>query len=204
MGRCRLSRRRACSRLAASLGHEACRPPVPVSVARMSETKRESASRRLPPAPPCFLADRMLGRLAKWLRILGYDTAYLPQLSSTGLKREARRQGRLLLTRRTCFVRQKDVPPFVFVRADRFREQLAQVCNELQLDTAARVLTRCSVCNRVLNEIAREHVRRRVPEYVWQTQTSFLACDTCRRVYWPATHRARVLAELRRLNLAVE
>lgn len=156
------------------------------------------------PAEPRLLADRMLGRLAKWLRILGYDTAYLPQLSSAGVKREARRQGRLLLTRRTCFLHQKDVPRFVFVRADGFRAQLVQVCTTLRLDVSAHVLTRCSVCNRALAAIPREQVRTRVPDYVWQTQTNFLACDKCRRIYWPATHRSRVLEELRSLDLRTD
>ena len=87
----------------------------------------------MPAEPPRFLADRMVGTLAKWLRILGYDTVYMPQVSPASVKREARRQGRILLTRRTCFLNQKDVPPFVFIRADRFREQLKQVCSDLQL-----------------------------------------------------------------------
>lgn len=169
----------------------------------MTDSRPEPAT---PGAPveARFLADRMLGRLAKWLRILGYDTAYLPQLSSAGVKRETRRQGRLLLTRRTCFLRQKDVPRFVFVRADGFRAQLVQVCTELRLDVSAHVLTRCSVCNRALIAIPREQVRQRVPDYVWQTQTSFLACDKCRRMYWPATHRVRVLEELHRLGLLTD
>ena len=57
--------------------------------------------------PPRFLADRMVGKLAKWLRILGYDTVYMPEVSPTRVKREARRQDRILLTRRTCFLHQK-------------------------------------------------------------------------------------------------
>ena len=73
---------------------------------------------------PCFLVDRMLGRLAKWLRILGYDTAYLPQLSPQGLMREGRRQERIIITRDTRFFRLKDDPVFIFVHDDHFRKQL--------------------------------------------------------------------------------
>ena len=60
---------------------------------------------------PRFLADRMVGKLAKWLRILGYDTVSLPQLSPEGVMREGRRQGRLILTRDTRLLRRKDAPP---------------------------------------------------------------------------------------------
>src|SRR5262244_445141 len=83
---------------------------------------------------PRFLADRMVGKLARWLRILGYDTIYLPQLSPEGVMREARRQGRLILTRDTRLLRRKDASPFVFVQSDRFREQLRQVVDTLHLD----------------------------------------------------------------------
>src|SRR5262245_28390815 len=84
--------------------------------------------------PPRFLADRMVGRLARWLRILGYDTAYLPQLSPAGLLREGRQQGRIILTRDTRLLHHQDAPPLVFIESDLFREQLKQVLDELRLD----------------------------------------------------------------------
>ncbi len=150
---------------------------------------------------PRFLADRMVGTLAKWLRILGYDTVYMPEVSPTSVKREAHRQGRILLTRRTCFLNQRDTPPFVFIRADRFREQLKQVCTELQLTVPSSLLRRCSACNRELETIDRSHVQARVPAYVWQTQTTFSYCRKCQRVYWNATHRERIIEELRHMGI---
>ncbi len=151
--------------------------------------------------PLRFLADRMVGSLAKWLRILGYDTVYMPEVSPTSVKREARRQGRILLTRRTCFLNQKDMPPFVFIRADRFREQLKQVCTDLHLTVSPALLRRCSKCNQELASIDRARVQARVPAYVWQTQSTFLYCRQCQRVYWNATHRERILEELRHMGV---
>ena len=151
--------------------------------------------------PPRFLADRMVGTLAKWLRLLGYDTVYMPEVSPASVKREARRQGRILLTRRTCFLNQRDMPPFVFIRADRFREQLKQVCIDLRLTVSSSLLRRCSVCNQELETIDRERVQSRVPVYVWQTQKIFSHCRKCQRVYWNATHRARILEELRHIGM---
>jgi len=155
------------------------------------------------PAAPAsrFLADRMVGKLARWLRILGYDTVYLPQLSPEGVMREARRQGRLILTRDTRLLRRKDAPPFVFVQSDRFREQLRQVVDTLHLDPVRALFTRCAECSRTLEEVAKDQIRDRVPEYVWQTQNEFRRCPGCHRVYWGATHRDHVLAELQRLGM---
>lgn len=155
---------------------------------------------------PHFLADRMLGKLARWLRILGYDTAYLPQLSPDGIRREARRQGRIILTRDTRLLRRKDTPPFIFVQSDRFREQLRQVVDTLQLMPlqSQSLFSRCIECNRILEEVAKDKVRERVPEYVWHTQDEFRRCPECHRLYWGATHRDHVLEELRRLGLIGE
>ena len=152
---------------------------------------------------PRFLADRMVGRLATWLRILGYDTAYLPQLSPQGLLREGRRQGRILLTRDTRLLRQKDAPPLIFIRDDHFREQLQQVVAECHLTPLASLFSRCSECNQVLEEVTKEHIQAQVPEYVWQTQETFHRCLECRRIYWGATHKTRVLAELRRVGIEI-
>lgn len=157
---------------------------------------------------PSFLADRTVGKLSRWLRILGYDTLYLPQLLPAGLLREGRRQGRIILTRNTDILRAKDTPAFIFIQHDRFREQLKQVVETLQLDPVQAVLSRCIACNETLQLIEKDQVQDqvqgKVPTYVWQTQTEFQRCPACRRIYWGATHRERVLAELKQLGLGGE
>jgi uncharacterized protein with PIN domain len=155
----------------------------------------------MPEPTPRFLADRMVGKLARWLRLLGYDTVYLPQLSPDGVMREARRQGRIILTRDTRIRRRKDAPSFVFLDNDRFREQLKQVVQTLQLNPTGWLLTRCSECNVTLRLVEKDEVQDRVPAYVWQTQAEFRCCPDCHRIYWGATHKEHVLEELRRLGL---
>lgn len=150
---------------------------------------------------PRFLADRTLGRLVKWLRMLGYDTAYLPQLSPQGLIREGHRQGRTILTRDTRVARQKNLPPCVFVRDDRFRDQLRQVVTVCQLDPLHSLFTRCSECNEPLADLPKEKVHGRVPAYVWETQSEFRHCPSCHRLYWGATHKDKVMEELRGMGL---
>jgi uncharacterized protein with PIN domain len=151
--------------------------------------------------PPRFLADRMVGRLARWLRILGYDTAYLPQLAPQGLLREGQRQGRILLTRDTRLLRQQDASSLIFIRDDHFREQLQQVVAECRLTPMTSLFSRCSECNQVLEAVAKESIQDQVPEYVRQTQNTFHRCSECHRIYWGATHKMRVLEELRRIGI---
>lgn len=151
-------------------------------------------------APPRFVADKMLGRLARWLRILGCDVLYGSNFSGKGLLREARRSGRIVLTRDRRLVRDPEMPAHLFVEEDRFRDQLRQVVSAFGLDPFAGVFRRCVECNTVLDEIGREEVASRVPEFVYATQQRFRRCPRCQHLYWDATHVARVRAELARMG----
>ncbi len=148
-----------------------------------------------------FAADRMLGRLARWLRILGHDVAYGSHLGGRTLVRCARQEGRVILTRDTRLRRDRQLPPHVFVTSDHFREQLRQVAAAVPLG-GAPLLRRCLDCNRPLDEVPRERVAGRVPPFVQQRNERFLGCGGCGRLYWPATHRAHMLRELAALGLA--
>lgn len=151
-------------------------------------------------APAAFAVDKMLGRLARWLRILGHDVAYGPHLSGRTLVECARTERRLLVTRDTRLLRDPHLPPHVFIASDHFREQLRQLAGVVPLGGA--FLRRCLDCNRTLETVAREAIRARVPAYVFATQEHFQRCPHCGRLYWPATHRDHMLAELGALGLA--
>lgn len=142
-------------------------------------------------AKPIFIADAMLGRLARALRMLGYDVVYRSDIEDSTLKLEALRGSRVLLTRdhevaETCLPVQ-----VVLVSDDHVEGQLRQVVRELGLKREGDTFTRCVVCNRSLVEVEREAVRERVPPYVFRTQTRFARCPGCGRIYWEATHVAR-------------
>jgi len=149
---------------------------------------------------PAFAVDTMLGRLARWLRILGHDTAYGPHLRGRALAACARRQRRLLLTRDTRLVRDPELPPHVFVTSNDFRDQLRQVAAVVPL--GGGLLRRCLDCNEPLVDARREAVAAEVPPYVHETQTEFWRCPRCGHLYWPATHRDRIHEELSRIGLA--
>ena len=146
-----------------------------------------------------FAADRMLGRLARWLRVIGQDVIYGPHLSGYGLVRVARQEGRLILTRDRS-IGKKSPPPYLFIESHRFRAQLRQVIAACRLNPMKNAFTRCVECNALLAPIAKADVEDKVPPYVFATQERFSFCRDCRRVYWPATHQQRMLQELESLR----
>jgi uncharacterized protein len=140
----------------------------------------------------------MLGKLARWLRILGQDVIYGPHLSGHGLIRAARAEERLILTRDRR-LKQKQPPPFIMIASDRYREQLRQVIDTCRLEIGAVVFTRCVECNALLEPKARETVEALVPPFVYASQEQFSWCPVCRKIYWAATHYQRMLEELNKL-----
>lgn len=142
---------------------------------------------------PAFLADCMLGRLARWLRILGYDTWYFRAIADSDLLELHKLSGRILLTRDTRLIRDSKAGKSLFLSGNRWEEQLLEVTERLRIPVLEeRILTRCPVCNHLLRTARSEDVRGRVPEFVFDTHGAFRDCRICRRVYWGGTHRARI------------
>ncbi|MBN1814204.1 MAG: Mut7-C RNAse domain-containing protein [Anaerolineae bacterium] len=136
--------------------------------------------------PLRLLADGMLGKLAKWLRLLGYDTAYDNVADDHELARHARATGRVLLTRDRELASRRGLRTLL-VRSEVLEEQVQQVQDALG-PPPDPALSRCAVCNTALEQVPPEDVASRVPPYVVRTQTDFRRCPGCGRVYWPGTH----------------
>jgi len=140
-----------------------------------------------------FVVDSSAGRLAKYLRALGFDTELARRVVDAGLLAEAERQGRILLTRKRNFGYSK--PAFCRILAsEEPREQLKQVLQEFPARPVR--FGRCLVCNCILERVERSSARGRVPPYVFQTQKSFSHCPGCGRYYWEGTHWRRMNAFL--------
>lgn len=135
---------------------------------------------------PRFVADAMLGRLAKWLRMMGYDVTFFHDADDMVLLRHARAESRLLLTRDRALARRAGSLGVV-IHSQTVEAQLQELA-ERGLIAGPQEETRCPLCNAVLVEIAREQARDRVPPYVFQTQEEFYECPTCHRIYWAGTH----------------
>lgn len=151
-----------------------------------------------------FIADAMLGTLARWLRGLGYDVAYDPSLPDRKFLRRAREEGRILLTRDTGIIALKDVPEYVFIAHDAVEKQIAQVFAALKLTPeAGKFLARCLPCNGLLAIVEKAEIKAEVPPFVYATQRVFWRCPDCRRIYWEGTHVSRIEAKLKELLKAV-
>ena len=135
--------------------------------------------------PPRLFVDAMLGRLARWLRLMGYDAAYYRTGSDEELARQARAEGRLILTRDRGLAGRRGVWALL-VSAEDIDGQIAEV--RAVLGGEPEPFSRCPECNGQLAGLAREAARELVPPYVWQTQQTFKRCPDCRRVYWKGTH----------------
>ncbi|MGC9333323.1 MAG: Mut7-C RNAse domain-containing protein [Anaerolineae bacterium] len=133
-----------------------------------------------------FVADAMLGTLAKWLRILGYDTVFDAALDDHQLARLALAQDRVLLTRDRALAKRRGVRTLL-IESEQLDDQIRQVLADLQLEPD-RSFSRCPVCNELLDPLDREAARERVPAYVAKTHKNFRLCPGCGRVYWRGSH----------------
>jgi len=135
-----------------------------------------------------FLVDFMLGRLCKWLRLLGYDASYFVSDKKSDLIYESLKEGRIILTRDHRLSKKKAIK-LIIINSDLLEEQLKQVFSELNIKVDPdEIFTRCLVCNELLLSIEKEEVKDKVPSYVFQTQEEFSYCPSCQRVYWKGTH----------------
>ena len=136
-----------------------------------------------------FVADCMLGRLAKWLRILGFDVLYSPKAEDRDLLEISRREGRVLLTRDTGLIEKtKKLKNRFFVASDDWQEQIVSVLDAFALWDLVRPNSRCIECNRELKPLPRERARNLVTPYVLEHAASFALCPECGRVFWQGTH----------------
>ena len=146
-----------------------------------------------------FIVDANVGRLARWLRIMGYDALFVPGIEDAELVRLALRERRAIITRDRLVMRRRAIAfgplSALLVGSDRLVEQLRQVIEAFGLD-ASGGFSRCVECNEALQAVEREEAHGRVPAYVYETQDTFVECPSCRRLYWRGTHWHNMVREL--------
>jgi uncharacterized protein len=135
-----------------------------------------------------FIADAMLGRLARWLRIIGYDTVYLKHTPDSVIVAQAIREHRIILTRDRHFEKIKAAKNRLIISSTRLADQFREVVTEFQLDITHDLFTRCSECNTPLVQVDKSDIIALVPSYVARNQNRFSQCPTCKRIYWAGTH----------------
>ncbi|MDY6855305.1 MAG: Mut7-C RNAse domain-containing protein [Thermodesulfobacteriota bacterium] len=144
-----------------------------------------------------LIVDRMLGKLAKLLRIIGFDTLYSNNIDFEELLCVADKEERIILTRNTLIKKQERAYKFFFIHDNDPIRQLEEVINGLDLKIEYMgVLTRCIGCNKTLVKISKEEADGRVPDYIFKTHIDFSFCKNCNKVYWKGTHYEKMLERL--------
>lgn len=137
-----------------------------------------------------FLADAMLGRLARWLRFLGFDVLYLRDTEDSQLVRIARAEGRVLLTRDRGIPARFRVP-CILIESEQLNNQIKQI-TELYPPKEELIGTRCLVCNTLLVTATKQEAADNVPEYVLHNHKNFFRCPDCGRFYWEGSHMKKL------------
>ena len=139
-----------------------------------------------------FIVDNNAGKLAKWLRMMGYDAIFFDGSDDSYLVSNALAEDRVILTRDTQIMKRGIITSgrlkAIFIDSDKTEPQIRQVIDRLHLDYRSRLFTRCLECNQPLMERNKDEIKDRVPPYVFQTQSQYMECPKCHRIYWRGTH----------------
>ena len=149
-----------------------------------------------------FIVDNNVGKLAKWLRMMGYDTLSFNGSDDSHMVAIALAEGRVILTRDTQIMKRRVVTSgrlkVILIQGDEPGLQMRQVIDTLNLDCQFRPFTICLECNQSLLERSREEVKDLVPPYVLQTQNQYMECPACHRIYWRGTHWQAMTEKLKK------
>jgi len=150
-----------------------------------------------------FIVDYNVGKLAKWLRMMGYDTMLFTGEDDSRMIIIPLRQGRVILTRDTQIMKRGVVTSgrveAILIESEEPESQIQQVIESLNLDCQFRPFTICLECNQPLKETSREQVKDLVPSYVFQSQSYYMECPACHRIYWRGTHWQAMTRKLEKL-----
>ncbi len=134
-----------------------------------------------------FLCDEMLGKLAKWLRIIGYDVLYLKNMEDEEIIENSAREGRILLTRDKKLA--KKFKTSLYIEEKDIDGQIKRVVEAFRISIDEKnFLSRCTICNLPIEKIEKEKVKGKVPENVFESMKEFWICRNCGRIYWAGSH----------------
>jgi len=158
-----------------------------------------TTSKTTDPGSIHFAADAMVGRLARWLLVLGYDTIFNVKLSANQLIEKARKENRILLTRSSRLIEENSDLKSVLIKQDKPWQQLVFIQNNFKLGTNW-IFTRCTKCNVKVNTISKEKIQNSVPLDVLKFSEKFYQCPNCDKIFWEGSHYKRFLEFLKKIN----
>ncbi|MCX7913592.1 MAG: Mut7-C RNAse domain-containing protein [Thermodesulfovibrionales bacterium] len=148
-----------------------------------------------------FICDVMLGRLAKWLRILGFDTLYFRVISDGELVKIAKQEQRIILTRDRALIKNKMVENAFLINSNDIVEQLEEFLKLFKnhFDKISAFSSRCVNCNSELHKVQKEAVLNEAPEYIIFNNNFFLKCYNCGKIFWDGSHKKMIDRTIREI-----
>lgn len=151
-----------------------------------------------------FIADSMLGRLARWLRLSGYDVLYENDVVDESIIERAKSEGRVLLSKdkNLCKKAKSRGIETTLIMSEDILEQLKQVARERNLTIRSTPeFSRCPLCNGIVEKIEKSEVKNRVPKTVFESSGEFWECRDCKKIYWHGGHWKNIREVVENLNM---
>jgi len=147
---------------------------------------------------PKFILTEDLGRLTKWLRMLGYDAEVYKSASFFTIIRLAKKERRIFITRSKKDLKSNQKISRVLIKSENYLEQLQEMKDYISFKDE-HIFTRCLICNKSLFDISKKKIIDLIPEYIYQNHKDFKVCRKCGKIYWKGTHHKDMMNELREL-----
>jgi uncharacterized protein with PIN domain len=135
-----------------------------------------------------FAVDCMLGKLAKWLKVLGFDVVFFSRIEDEKLIDLAGKEGRVLLTKDLGMIQRSGNVLTLFIESDDWHDQVVQVLDKFDLRSKANPYSRCIECNVDLKDLPKSSAKNMVSSFVYEKAEKFSLCPKCGRVFWRGTH----------------
>ena len=152
-----------------------------------------------------FIADNNVSKLARWLRLTGYDTLLFKEKDDGKMIKMALSENRVILTKDTQFMKRRLVTngtlKTIHIKQDDPKLQVQEVVKTLNLNYHFKPFSLCLECNQVLIARGKEDVKNLIPAHVFETQTQYTECPACHRIYWPGTHWQAMVKKLQDLQV---
>lgn len=149
-----------------------------------------------------FLCDQMLGTLAKWLRIYGFDTFYAnSKISDDQLIKISKDENRVLISRDKELIQiaKRENLKTIELKTTDIDEQIKAVLSDLKFDES-KVLSRCILCNARVEELCKDKVKEKVPKRVFENNEEFWFCKNCNKIYWKGSHYEKMIEKIKNLS----
>jgi len=156
-------------------------------------------TRKVPLRTTKFILDAHLGKLAKYLRMFGFDSCYENDYEDSTIIKIAQEEQRIILTRDKDLLMSKDISHGYYVRAIHIKEQLREIIEKFDLYSQAAPFTRCILCNNTIVSVRKEDIRKRLDEDTARIFKKFYYCSTCDKIYWEGSHFDRMSKYIRQL-----